>query len=718
MTVPEVREIPASRAGRIRVAGAAVLVALTALIGFVPHWNTRLQAAWFDGYQTVWPRSVASMPAVVVEIDARSLAALGRWPWPRARLADLVAAVNRHGPAAIGVDILMPEPDPLSPERLLARGGATPPAVARELAGLPSNDALLARALAAAPVVLAVAGMPEPTGMPLRAAPVTVRDVTRSERAGEAVEPAVERFAGALTSIDELARAASGWGLISADPAGGVIRRIPLLARIDGTLIASLTIEMFRVAAGVSSLRVFVSGGSVLGIAIDKAFVATEADGAARVYFSHRNAGRFVSAVDVLEGRVDPERLARKLVLIGVTGLGLGEYHYTPVGERMPGSEIHAQLLENLYDQTWLRRPTWAPAIEAAAFALLAALLVWATPISRPRNAALLALGCLASLLLSASAAFRSQRLLFDAATPAVCLGLLFGVMLMLTLAEAIRQRKSLESVVQRQRERNARIAGELDAARRIQTAMLPRVEVLGADQRIDLAAAMVPAREVGGDLYDFFRLDERRLFFLIGDVAGKGLPASIFMAVSKALYKSTTLRTPVPDMGALMSAANVEVSRDNPEMLFVTVFAGILDLDTGDLAYCNAGHENPWRVHAADHAVHRITDGGGPPLCAVDDFVYAEAQLQLRPGELLCLVTDGVTEAVNPAGLLYGSQRLEAVLPSPGAGDHSAREVVDALRADVASFAAGAEQVDDVTVLVLRWNGLRDGPSSNAGRP
>ena len=120
----------------------------------------------------------------------------------------------------------------------------------------------------------------------------------------------------------------------------------------------------------------------------------------------------------------------------------------------------------------------------------------------------------------------------------------------------------------------------------------------------------MVPARETGGDLYDYFLLDARRLFFLVGDVAGKGLSASIFMAVSKALYKSATLRAQDPDIGSLMTAANAEVSRDNPQMLFVTVFAGILDLESGELEYCNAGHENPFLVDPSTSAVRRIDDG------------------------------------------------------------------------------------------------------------
>jgi len=216
----------------------------------------------------------------------------------------------------------------------------------------------------------------------------------------------------------------------------------------------------------------------------------------------------------------------------------------------------------------------------------------------------------------------------------------------------------------------------------------------------------MIPAREVGGDLYDFFRLDERRLFFLIGDVAGKGLSASIFMAVSKALCKSTILRAPEADLGELMSAANAEVSRDNAEMLFVTAFAGVLDLDTGELVYCNAGHENPWLVSAHGAAIRRIVDGGGPPLCAVDDFAYRGARCRMLPGELLCLVSDGVTEAQSVASGLYGGWRVQRLLQELRERTPSSNVIVDALRADVQSFEAGAEPADDLTVLVLRWNG------------
>ncbi len=417
------------------------------------------------------------------------------------------------------------------------------PILAARLDALPSNDAELAAAIRAGPVVLGLLGMPDATGRTLRAPPFVVVDPGR--RDGTAVAaPNVGHFAGAFPSIDELDRAASGHGLISVnDPAKGVIRRVPLVASINGTLTPALSMEMLRVALHAPALRLHVAGSDVHAVSVGNFTAPTEEDGSVRIYYSPRDPRRSVSALDVLEGRVDPQSLQGKLVLVGMTGLALTDYQNTPLGEPMPGSEIHAQLLENLFDQTWLTRPAWAPKLELVVFVLLGLLLVWATPRWKPRNAALLATACVVLPALAAYAMFRSQRQLYDAATTGLGLLILFSVLLVLTLAEATRRRKSLERVVQAQRLEAAYIEGELEAAQRIQTGILPHAESLRDEVRIDLAATMLPAREVGGDLYDFFRLDADRLFFMIGDVAGKGLSASMFMAISKSLYKSAALR-------------------------------------------------------------------------------------------------------------------------------------------------------------------------------
>jgi adenylate cyclase len=301
-------------------------------------------------------------------------------------------------------------------------------------------------------------------------------------------------------------------------------------------------------------------------------------------------------------------------------------------------------------------------------------------------------------------AAYGGAELLLDASVPGAAAAFVFAAMLVETLADANSQKKLLQERLQHEREAAARLAGELDAARRIQVGILPRPEqVFPSERRFEIAASMEPAREVGGDLYDFFMLDDARLFFLVGDVSGKGLPASIFMAVSKALCKSAALRSGQPVEG-LLRQANLEIARENPESLFVTVFACVLDTRTGRLEYCNAGHEPPFAL-TTDGRIARLTGGGGPPLCVLDGFAYAGAEHLMEPREIACVVSDGVTEAMNPAGELYGADRLELALQR-NCNAESPAALANALRADISRFAGNAEISDDLTLLVLRWNG------------
>ena len=613
-------------------------------------------------------------------------------------------AVQAARPAAIGLDILMPEADAQSAENLFARV-VTDPAVAVVLRGLSSNDAVLARSLAASPSVLAFAGTQEPSPSVLRSVPIGLV-AQRATAAGNDAAPAVVQYAGALTSLDLLNSQAKGWGLISVDTAGGAVRRMPLVANVNGTLVPSLALEMLRVAAGGAALRVRLDGSKVESVSVADLTLATEDDGAVRVHFSRRRADRFVSAVDVLQGRVEAGTFERQLVLIAPTAIGLHDFQNTPVGERMPGAEIHAQLIENLLGGALLLRPAWLPWLEATLVVLCGTLLLWITPRWRATRVALAVAAGVLLPIAAGLALFRSQRLLLDSLSPGMALLALFFVLLVLTLTDTTRQRRALEKMVQTQRLKAARLEGELEAAQRIQTGSLPRLELLAGDTRIELHAVLMPAREVGGDLYDFFRLDERRLFLLIGDVAGKGLSASIFMAVSKALYKGAMLRAPEADIGRIMSAANAEVSRDNAQALFVTAFAAILDLDSGELHYCNAGHDNPYWLPAEGSGVRRIEDGDGPPLCALDGFAYRSASCRLQPGDVLCLMTDGVLEAQNAAGELYGSARVERLLSRPDVRSGSMQALVASLHADVKAFEAGSEAADDLTLLVLRWHG------------
>jgi serine phosphatase RsbU (regulator of sigma subunit) len=659
-----------------------------------------LRSASFDAYQSLVPRVRRTAPVVIVAIDEDSLRRYGQWPWPRTWLARIVGNIADARPAAIGIDILMPEPDRLSPARLPELVAGIDREMVQRLASLPSNDSVLAHAMRGPRVVLGIAGLetrdPETIG--------GVRQVPVRSIGGDPA-PLVRRFEAALRSLDEIDRAAVGHGLTSVDPERGVVRRAPLLARVGDRLVASLGVEMLRVVEGAPPLLVRVAGSRVEAVRVGDFVLPSAPDGSAWIHYTRHDPTRFVSAAEVLAGRADPQLFKDRLVLIGVIALGLADYLATPVADRMSGVEIHAQLLENMVEGSLLSRPRLVQWIEVGALLIGGLLLIVLVPRLPARVSVALWAGVITAVAGLGLALYLRSGVLLDAATPSLALAALFSVMLVVTLTETESQRRALRRQVEQQREAAARLAGELEAARRIQMGTLPRPSVaFPGETRFDLYARLDPAREVGGDLYDFFLLDRDHLFFMIGDVSGKGLPGSLFMAISKALYKSTVLRRH-GQIAAMMCEADAEISRDNAEGLFVTVLAGILDAGTGSLEYCSAGHEPPVLLPRGARALQRLQEGGGPPLCAVDDFPYTPAVRQLEAGDTLVLITDGITEAADPAGLLFGRPRLEALLSGLGAAA-SAAEVGEAIRRDVAAFTGGAEPSDDMAVLVLRWLG------------
>ena len=623
-----------------------------------------MRDAVFDTYQRLMPRSRASAPAVIVAIDERALDARGQWPWPRTLMAELLRAILAAGPAAVGVDLFFAEPDRASP----------------------AGDAALAEAIEGEKVVLGIAGLEyrdRRFPFPPSAAPVRIA----AKR-----ELALRRYDGQLQSRPEISRAAAGRGLLSSD-AKGVVRRVPLIARIGQVLVPSLSVEMIRVAIDAPLLGLTDRGGEHLELGIGNVSVPLQSDGSMYLYFGHEDGERFVSAEQILSGSVPADVLRDKLVLVGITGLGLLDYQVTPLGERIPGVEVHAQLIEQMYDGNYLRRPTGATWLEAALLLAAGALLVLWVPTVRPWMSASLLAAVLAVLVALGLAAFRAGYLV-DVAAPAIGAAVLFAGLLASTLAEADQQRRLL-------REAQARVAGELEAARRIQMGLLPAPrELFAYERRFTLDAHLEPARTVGGDFYDCFMLDGERLFFLVGDVSGKGLGASLFMALAKSLVKSIALRGDGGDPAEVLRAANAEIGRDNPESLFVTVFAAVLDARTGRMRYCNAGHEPPVLCQPGE-APQRLADCAGPPLCVIADFPYASGELALAPDGWLCAVSDGVTEAMNPRGELYGAPRLLAALTASGSREPQA--VLAAVREDVRRYAAGAEQSDDVTLVCVR---------------
>jgi phosphoserine phosphatase RsbU/P len=211
----------------------------------------------------------------------------------------------------------------------------------------------------------------------------------------------------------------------------------------------------------------------------------------------------------------------------------------------------------------------------------------------------------------------------------------------------------------------------------------------------------MDPAKEVGGDFYDFFFLDDHRICLIIGDVSDKGVPAALYMMVAKTLLKSEALRDATP--AEILERTNSILVLDNESSMFVTVFCAILDTDNGQLDCANAGHLPPV-IQQADGSTACHCFSPGFVLGPMPDISYKTEMITLQPGELLLLYTDGVNEAVNPALEEYGEQRLLTCVKSYPAG--TPEQIIHAIRAEVQTFANGAPQSDDITMLALRYLG------------
>ena len=260
-------------------------------------------------------------------------------------------------------------------------------------------------------------------------------------------------------------------------------------------------------------------------------------------------------------------------------------------------------------------------------------------------------------------------------------------------LAEFARAFASMAAEIEAKKRRR----DEMHAAAEIQQSILPRPLARdGALAAIDLHAEMHPAREIGGDFYDFFPVGEDRLAMTVADVAGKGIPAALFMAVSRTVLRS--IEGSGEDVVARIERANRLLAAENATAMFVTAFHGVLDLKTGALRYCNAGHNPPYLLRA-DGRSERLP-ATGVPLGVDADLPYRLAESRLYPGDALFLYSDGITEAFDIGGDEFGAARLESALAEMRG--RSAAALVGNVLAATTAFAEGAEQSDDITALAL----------------
>lgn len=280
-------------------------------------------------------------------------------------------------------------------------------------------------------------------------------------------------------------------------------------------------------------------------------------------------------------------------------------------------------------------------------------------------------------------------------------------------IAERTRDVEILREAL-RTRDQLAVLRQELDFARELQLSSLPQVFPPFPDRtEFQIHAGMVPAKEVGGDFYDFFLIDRHHLGFVIGDASGKGVPAAMFIAITRSLIKAVAPLSASP--GECLAFVNTMLAVDNPQTLFATCFYAVLDTRTGEVAFCNAGHPPALILRAGTTEVEAIRDVSGVALGVMEDLEYDTGTFTLNNGDVILLYTDGVTEAQNVSDALYDEPRL--IEAYRGLGGLEPAEVIDRVHKSVEAFVGDAPQFDDITMLTLRLDGLSEDTGGEEGQ-
>jgi len=462
----------ARKFGYARLICLALLIGLAALRIADPAPIEELRVRTFDTFQRIDYRVKTARPVTIVDIDEKSLAnpKLGQWPWPRTRIADMVANLTRLGAVAIGFDIMFAEPDRLNPDVAADTFRNLDEATREKLRALPSNDEVFADAMRHSRVVLGETGLPEVLTELDKTLPVTGLATL-----GEDPQRFMFKFPGLLRNTPVLEKAAGGRGMLTINPErDGIVRRVPMIMMAQGATMPSLSFEMLRVVTGTDTIFIKTEVAGIKSLGVKGFQIPTDLNGQLWVHFARRDPSIYVSATDVLEGRVPPDKIKGKLVLVGTSAAGLNDLKTTPVDPAMPGVEIHAQVLESALTRAVLAQPYYGPALEFFAALILGILVIAFAPMFGPVT--LVAVGALfATVLIGTSWYFYTQhRLLIDFTYPLLSTTSIYLTLIFTSFVREQTQRRQIRSA----------FGQYLSPALIEQLAQSPEKLVLGGEER------------------------------------------------------------------------------------------------------------------------------------------------------------------------------------------------------------------------------------------
>ena len=584
----------------------------------------------YDFYQKVFNRGEVK-DVTIVDIDEKSIAKIGQFPWRRDIYSKILKNLNQHNPKAIAFDIVFSEEDKQNPKDLLSKLQVESDQLI-DIDVIDTNK-IFVESIKDSKVILPILGEPKNNLVKNNSKPKL-----RLLAKGENPKNFIYKFKHKIISLEEISSAASGIGSISLIPSiDGVIRNVPVLYNIDDKIWPSLALESVRIATGQKNLLVKSSKNGIELIKTRKNTIPSDQNALINVKFNKFSKDNYISAVDVANNDFDQKKVENKIILIGSSAQALFDIVKIANGEYVPGVEIHAHIIDNIFKNESIIKNIYTQLAENIIFLLLLIFLIFIPMKIKPKFSIIFFVGSIFVINLSSIIIYQFNFYL-DFLFSSIAGTLAFMTSLYFRYLEensiAIENDKK-QSILKKERE----IAGE------VQKKLFPN------NKKIEkyIFAQNTPAKDVSGDYYDYYQVSDNEIYFILGDVTGKGVKAGILMANAAAVFRSLAkMESSVAKTALYM---NNQVKDASYQAMFITVILGKINLEKKEMEFINMGHE-PMMVLDPKFNFEYVKSTLPPMgLMPVKDESFFKTTTMDISDKTILIYTDGVTEGYVEEG-------------------------------------------------------------------
>ncbi len=657
-----------------------LLILLIALKIANPSFIKSISFISFDLYQKIIPLVKQDSNVVIIDIDEKSLGKFGQFPWSRSVFAKIIDQVHAAEPKAIGFDVFFTEKDKQSPDEIIKSYNLIPTDVV-QFQKIKGHDEVFKEGLKKSKSVIAVLGSNVSSHG-------TYDRSAKAKFLSKGGDPKnfTYSFPYSIGSLEMLEKSAKGLGSISfLDQTDGIIRSLPLIVRFNEKLYPTMGLEMVRVGGNQKNLYVELNEVGITRISSRPHRISSDPNGIIWIRYKKSQKSQYISASSVFDGKFDDKKFKDKYVLIGASAQGLFDLVKTPLGVTIPGVEVHANVIENILDQSYLIRNPNTYVFELLFSIIVACVTFFFSQRIKPKFSLSIFFGSFISVVIIGFSVFFFRSELIDISYPIFMLTITFLTGLYFRFVEE-------NKIALANLQKEAKLLKERELAGEVQKSLFPDIS------RFEnfIYASNVPARDVSGDYFDVVSVGKSEYFFTLADVSGKGIKAGMYMAKASSIFR--TLSNLSYPLEKVVFGVNNEIVEAKFKGMFVTAVFGKINVKTGDVTFINAGHESIMVVDGDKN--FEFIKSELPPIGIIKYFAESmvKSKIMNLNDKTFVVYTDGVTEGYLKNGQELGAEGVERIVKS--LNDVTPKNIVDSIAAELNW---GTDKLrDDITCLAL----------------